>query len=109
MTEDRKQHITLQLDAHHISLNVPASKEAVYRAAGETLNKRYRYYQHKMPTRSAEQVWVYVALEMAVNLNANAFAHGCNRWTRNCKPSTNCCRAHYKKTINHKQQRNNYA
>lgn len=75
MTEDRKQHITLQLDAHHISLNVPASKEAVYRAAGETLNKRYRYYQHKMPTRSAEQVWVYVALEMAVNLNANAFAH----------------------------------
>lgn len=75
MVEDRKQHITLQLDAHHISLNVPASKEEVYRAAGETLNKRYRYYQHRMPTHSAEQVWVYVALEMAVNLNANAFAH----------------------------------
>ena len=26
---ERKQHITLQLDAHHISLNVPADKEGV--------------------------------------------------------------------------------
>ena len=35
MTEQRKQHITLQLDAHHISLNVPADKEHLYRKAAE--------------------------------------------------------------------------
>ena len=54
--DNRKQHITLQLDAHHISLNVLADKEALYRNA-------------------AEQIWVYVALEMAVNLQADAHAH----------------------------------
>ena len=30
---ERKQHITLQLDAHHISLNVQADKEHLYRKA----------------------------------------------------------------------------
>lgn len=75
MTEQRKQHITLQLDAHHISLNVPADAEELYRRACDMLNDRYRFYQRKMPLQSAEQVWVYVALEMAVNLHADAHAH----------------------------------
>lgn len=75
MSEIRKQHITLQLDAHHISLNIPADAEELYRHASEMLNERYRFYQRKMPLQSAEQVWVYVALEMAVNLHADAHAH----------------------------------
>ena len=75
VTEQRKQHITLQLDAHHISLNVPADAEELYRRACDMLNDRYRFYQRKMPLQSAEQVWVYVALEMAVNLHADAHAH----------------------------------
>lgn len=75
MTEPRKQHITLQLDAHHISLNVPADKEHLYRKAAEMINERYRYYQRIAPTRSAEQIWVYVALDMAVNLCADAYAN----------------------------------
>ena len=75
MSETRKQHITLQLDAHHISLNVYADKEPLYRDAAEQLNERYRHYRRLWPNKSAEQVWVYVALEMAVNLQADAHAH----------------------------------
>ena len=75
MMESRKQHITLQLDAHHISLNVQADKEHLYRKAAEMINERYRHYQKIAPNRSAEQLWVYVALEMAVNLQAEAQAH----------------------------------
>lgn len=75
MDESRKQHITLQLDAHHISLNVLADKEALYRNAAEQINNRYRYYRKILPNQSAEQIWVYVALEMAVNLQADAHAH----------------------------------
>ena len=73
--EQRKQHITLQLDAHRISLNVVADKEVLYRNAAEQINERYRYYRKMLPTHSAEQIWVYVALEMAVNLQADAHAH----------------------------------
>lgn len=75
MEETRKQHITLQLDAHHISLNVVADKEVLYRNAAEQINERYRHYRKMLPTHSAEQIWVYVALEMAVNLQADAHAH----------------------------------
>ena len=74
MAESRKQHITLQLDAHHISLNVLADKEHLYRKAAEVINDRYRYYQRLLPNRSAEQIWVYVALDMAVNLQADVHA-----------------------------------
>ena len=73
--EPRKQHITLQLDAHHISLNVVADKEVLYRNAAEQINERYRHYRKMLPNHSAEQIWVYVALEMAVNLQADAHAH----------------------------------
>ena len=73
--EQRKQHITLQLDAHHISLNVQADKEHLYRKAAEMINERYKHYQKMAPNKSAEQLWVYVALDMAVNLQADAHAH----------------------------------
>ena len=74
MTEPRKQHITLQLDAHHISINVLAHQEHLYRDAAKILNEKYRHYQRKMQTSSAEQLWVYVALDMAVNLCVESHA-----------------------------------
>ena len=74
MTEQRKQHITLQLDSHHISINVLAHQEHLYRDAAKILNEKYRHYQRKMLTSSAEQLWVYVALDMAVNLCAESHA-----------------------------------
>ena len=75
MSEIRKQHITLQLDSHHVSLNVQADKEVLYRNAAEQMNERYRHYRKLLPNQSAEQIWVYVALEMSVNLQADAPAH----------------------------------
>ena len=74
MSELRKQHITLQLDSHHISINVLAHQEHLYRDAAKILNEKYRHYQKKMQTSSAEQLWVYVALDMAVNLCAETHA-----------------------------------
>ena len=74
MSELRKQHITLQLDSHHISINVLAHQEYLYRDAAKILNEKYRHYQKKMQTSSAEQLWVYVALDMAVNLCAETHA-----------------------------------
>ena len=74
MIELRKQHITLQLDSHHISINVLAHQEHLYRDAAKILNEKYRHYQKKMQTSSAEQLWVYVALDMAVNLCAETHA-----------------------------------
>lgn len=65
---DDVQHITLQLDAHRIALNVKREQEAAYREAGQLLNKRYEFYRQRMPKASTEQLWMYVALESAVNL-----------------------------------------
>ena len=70
MTPDT-QHINLQLDAHHVSLQVPRETEPVYRAAAVWLNQRYKKFLQLRPTASAEQLWMYTALEAAVQLNAD--------------------------------------
>lgn len=70
MTPD-KQHINLRLDAHHVGLDVPREAEPNYRAAAELLNKRYQYYLRLLPKASAEQLWMYTALEVAVALQSD--------------------------------------
>lgn len=55
-----------------MSLDVPREAEPLYRNAAVTLNERFRYYQQRMLKASAEQLWLYVALELAVNLHADA-------------------------------------
>lgn len=67
-----KQHITVQLDAHAISLNVDREKEPIFREAGKMLNECYRTYQKMYPNLSAEQIWVHVALHVGVNLQSDA-------------------------------------
>ena len=67
-----KQHINLRLDAHHVGLDVEREQEPVYRLAAELLNKRYQYYLKLRPNASAEQLWMYTALEVAVSLQADA-------------------------------------
>ena len=71
MTPDR-QHINLHLDAHTVGLDVPREQEANYRNAAELLNKRYQYYLKLRPNASAEQLWMYTALEVAVSLQSDA-------------------------------------
>ena len=65
-----KQHINLQIAAHNVSLDIPRETEPLYRRAAVTLNERYQYYQRRIVTASAEQLWLYVALELAVNLHS---------------------------------------
>lgn len=66
------QRISLHLDAHTVVLNVERDKEAVYRNAATKLNTLYRHYQKTFPSYSAEQLWVYVALHLGVNLVSDA-------------------------------------
>ena len=67
-----KQHINLHLDAHTVGLDVPREAEPNYRAAASLLNRRYQYYLKLRPNASAEQLWMYTALEVAVALQSDA-------------------------------------
>ena len=71
MLNSEKQHINLRLDAHMVGLDVPREQEPNYRAAAELLNKRYQYYLKLRPNASAEQLWMYTALEVAVALQSD--------------------------------------
>ena len=71
MVNDR-QHINLHLDAHSVGLDVPRELEPNYRQAAELLNKRYQHYLKIRPNASAEQLWMYTALEVAVSLVSDA-------------------------------------
>ena len=66
-----KQHINLHLDAHTVGLDMPLDQEPNYRRAAELLNKRYQYYLKLRPNASAEQLWMYTALEVAVALQSD--------------------------------------
>ena len=70
MTTDT-QHINLHLDAHNVSLRVSREQEPFYRQAAELLNERYKHYLQLRPSASAEQLWMYTALEVAVRLQAD--------------------------------------
>ena len=55
-----------------MGLDVPRDQEPNYRKAAELLNKRYQYYLKLRPNSSAEQLWMYTALEVAVALESDA-------------------------------------
>ena len=61
-------NITLQIGDHTMRFPVAWNEEKYYREAAAHLNKRFQYYSSGMKSKSAEQIWVYVALETAVNL-----------------------------------------
>ena len=60
------------MDAHTVGLDVPREQEPNYRKAAELLNRRYQYYLKLRPNASAEQLWMYTALEVAVALQSDA-------------------------------------
>ena len=72
MSFEDKQQINLHLDAHTVGLDVPREQEPNYRKAAELLNRRYQYYLKLRPNASAEQLWMYTALEVAVALESDA-------------------------------------
>lgn len=72
MSTEDKQRINLYLDAHHVTLEIDRDKEPFYRQAASLLNRRYQRYLKSRPSASVEQLWVYVALDVAVNLCSDA-------------------------------------
>lgn len=71
---EKTLHINLHLGAHTIALNVQADQEAFYRQAQVTLNKAYDQFRKTQPKASVEQLWMYVALQVAVNLHSDVRA-----------------------------------
>lgn len=67
-----KQRITLQIGAHKIVLNINPEQEPFYRDAAVRLNEQYQQYARRFPNLPVEQLWIYVALSMAVNLQSDA-------------------------------------
>lgn len=67
-----KQNIRLQLDAHSISLTIDRDQEPFYREGAKLLNQRYQYFRKVMPQATTEQLWMYVALQLAVNWRSDA-------------------------------------
>ncbi len=65
------QHITLTLNSRRIALNVEREQEPFYRKAAELLNEEYGKYQRLLPSASLEDLWMYVALKVAVNMFAS--------------------------------------
>ena len=55
-----------------MGLDVPRDQEPNFRKAAELLNQRYQYYLKLRPNASAEQLWMYTALEVAVALQSDA-------------------------------------
>ena len=66
-----KQHINLRIGAHTVSLNVNAEDEPLYRNAAQKIIDTYAKYEKHFPKTSVEQLWVYVAIELAVNLQSD--------------------------------------
>lgn len=67
-----KQNIRLQLDTHSVSLAIDRELEPFYREGAKLLNQRYQYYRKVMPQATTEQLWMYVALQLAVNWRSDA-------------------------------------
>ena len=64
-----KQNITLNIDVHKVTLEVPREDEEVYRKAAVLINRKFREYRQIVRKEtSAERTWVYVALHVAVEL-----------------------------------------
>ena len=66
-----KQNISLLLDVHRVSLAVERDKEPVYREAAKRVNEVYAKYSKAFPNLPVEQLWVYTALELAVNFQSD--------------------------------------
>lgn len=67
-----KQNINLQVGGYNLAMSIDPEHEPFYRDAAEQLNQRYKQYAAAFPKMSVEQLWIYVALSMAVNLQSDA-------------------------------------
>jgi len=66
-----KQRITLNIVSRKVALNIVPEQEPFYRDAAVRINEKYQQYIKAYPNLPVEQIWIYVALEMAVNLQSD--------------------------------------
>lgn len=69
--QDNRQNITLKLDVYTVPLRIDPTKEPIYRQAGKRVQEKFDQYKRAYPEWTAEQIWVYVALAMALNFEAD--------------------------------------
>ncbi len=67
-----KQAIILVIDCYRIPLTVRREEEPIYRKAAQMLNEVYQKYAKRMPNKSPQELWILVALEIAVTLHKDA-------------------------------------
>ncbi len=72
MMEPRKQNIHLRIDCYTVSLTILADEEPIYRQAAEMINRVYAKYLKGLPNKAPQELWIYTALEIAVNFNRDA-------------------------------------
>lgn len=65
------QNISLRIDFHKIELTIPREHEQLYRQAAVTLNQTFDRYRRQLPDSKTDELWIYTALEIAVNLYAD--------------------------------------
>ena len=68
---DEKQHIRLVIDCYELHLSVKRQDEALYREAAALLNKTYEKYVKSRPDIPITKLWIYTALEIAVDLQSD--------------------------------------
>ena len=66
-----KQHIKLVIDCYELHLMVDREEEALYRRAATLLNETYKKYAQNRPDVPITKLWVYTALEIAVDLQSD--------------------------------------
>ena len=59
-------------DSFNIRLTVSRDREAQYRQARDVLNERYKKYASRYPSKPLAELWLYVALDVAVMLQSDA-------------------------------------
>lgn len=69
--EPDRLNITLKLDVYTVPLRIDPSKEPIYRQAGKRVQEKFEQYKRAYPEWTAEQIWVYVALAMALNFESD--------------------------------------
>ncbi len=70
-TSTQKQAISLIIDCYRIPLMIEREQEPIYRKAAQMLNDAYAKYVRLFPRKAPQEIWVYVALEIAVNLQSD--------------------------------------
>ncbi len=65
-------NVNLHIDCYTIALTTNVEDEPIYRKAEKVLNERYGTYMRRFPNKSPQELWIYVALEMAVNFGQDA-------------------------------------